>query len=167
MKKCTPQQQRVLKTVHLLAAACWFGGAVSLLMLYFAKSGVTDGGELIGFNTAGHWIDTAVVVVPGAFGCLITGLLYGLFTGWGFFRHRWIIFKWVATVAMILFGMTCLGPWEERMLELSRQSGLAALQMAAYLDAERMNFIFGVVQAVLLACVVGISVFKPWRKPRT
>ncbi len=68
---------------------------------------------------------------------------------------------------MILFGMICLGPWEQQMLEPSRQSGLAALQMAAYLDAGRLNFAFGALQTLVPACVMGVSVFKPWRKPRT
>ena len=68
---------------------------------------------------------------------------------------------------MILFGMICLGPWEQKMLEPSRQSGLAALQMAAYLDAGRLNFAFGALQTLVPACVMGVSVFKPWRKPRT
>ena len=73
MPECTPRQQRVLKTGPLLAVHR-FGGAVSLLMPYFVKSGVNDGGEPVGFNAAGHWPGTEVMVIPGAFGYLPTGV---------------------------------------------------------------------------------------------
>lgn len=79
MPECTPRQQRVLKTGPLLAVHR-FGGAISLLMPYFAKSGVNDGGEPVGFNAAGHWPGTEVMVIPGAFGYLPTGGLYAPFT---------------------------------------------------------------------------------------
>lgn len=51
------------------------------------------------------------------------------------------------------------GPWENQVLEPSRQSGLAALQMAACLNAERLSSSFKVMQNILPAFVMGISVF--------
>jgi uncharacterized membrane protein len=158
--------QKWLKGLHLLAVACWVGGGVSLLMLYFLKQGVDDGGVLHGMNRAIHHVDMAVVVVPGAFGCLLTGLAYSLFTGWGFFRHGWLILKWVVTVGAIVFGTFCLGPWETAMMEISGQLGIAALADPDYLANQRLNFTWGAVQVAILAALIWVSVFKPWKNLR-
>jgi hypothetical protein len=64
---------------------------VSLLLLYFLKRGVTDGRVLFGINRSIHHVDMAVVVIPGACGCLITGLIYSVFSNWGFFKQRWLL----------------------------------------------------------------------------
>ena len=154
---------RWLKGFHLIAVACWLGGAVSLLLLYFLKPGVTDGGVLYGINRSIHHVDMAVVVVPGAFGCLLTGLLYSSLSHWGFFRHPWLVCKWIVTVAAILFGTFFLGPWETAMMEISGAIGLEALADPAYRYNERMNLTFGAVQTMVLVVVVFISIFKPWK----
>lgn len=162
MARFGPSAAKWLKTLHLLTVACWVGGAISLLMLYFGKHGAESGGMLYGVNSSIHHVDMAVVVVPGAFGCLLTGLLYGMFTNWGFFHHTWLIFKWVATVGAILFGTFFLGPWETRMMEISHELGLAALNDPDYLRNERLNLFFGMAQVALLLAMVAVSVFKPW-----
>ena len=50
------------------------------------------------------------ILVPGAVGCLLTGIVYGIFTHWGFFKHRWLTVKWTLTLFMILFGTFYMGP---------------------------------------------------------
>lgn len=154
---------RWLKVVHLLCVCCWIGGAISLLLLYFLKRSVTDGGELYGINQSIHHVDMAVVVIPGAFGCLLTGLAYSALSNWGFFKQRWIIIKWIITVSAILFGTFFLGPWETSMMQISGDLGLEALKNADYLYNQRMNLWFGALQCFILILTVWISVFKPWR----
>lgn len=152
-----------LKGFHLLAVACWVGGGVSLLLLYFLKNRVADGGVLYGINQSIHHVDMAVVVVPGAFGCLVTGLIYSLFSHWGFFRHTWLTFKWIVTAAAILFGTFFLGPWETTMMEISGRLGLSALSDPAYLYNEKMNLVFGAIQVLMLMITVFVSILKPWK----
>ncbi len=155
--------QKGLKGVHLVAVTCWVGGAVSLLLLYFLKSGVDDSGVLYGINQSIHHVDMAVVVIPGAFGCLLTGFAYSLLTRWGFVRHGWIVFKWVITVVAILFGTFYLGPWETNMMEISGDLGIKAINDSEYLYNQRMNLIWGTVQVVFLLATVFVSIFKPWK----
>lgn len=161
--KLSANGQKWLKGLHLFTVACWVGGGVSLLMLYFLKDGIGDGGVLYGVNRAIHHVDMAVVVVPGAFGCLVTGAAYSLLTGWGFFRHGWMILKWVVTVSAILFGTFFLGPWETNMMQISGQLGAEALNDPAYLHNQTMNFTWGTVQVAVLVATVFISIFKPWK----
>jgi len=164
MFKLGTKGQKCLKGLHLIAVACWIGGGVALVLLYFLKPGAgPNDGVLYGINQAAHHVDTWVVVVPGAFGCLFTGLAYSLFTGWGFFRHGWIILKWAVTLGAIVFGTICLGPWERGMMDISGRLGMAALGDPAYLRDEWLNLTWGAAQVALLMAVVFISIFKPWK----
>jgi len=164
MPKLGPKGLRWLKGFHLIAVSCWVGGATALLLLYFLKNGVTDGGVLHGINRSIHHVDMAVVVIPGAFGCLVTGLIYSSLSHWGFFKHTWLILKWIITVAAILFGTFFLGPWETGMMEISGTSGISCLSDQAYVYNQKMNFFFGGLQCSALMITVFISIFKPWKK---
>jgi uncharacterized membrane protein len=167
MPKIGAKGLRWLKGFHLIAVSCWIGGAVALLLLYFLKDDVTDGGVLYVINQSIHHVDMAVVVIPGAFGCLLTGLIFSIFSNWGFFRHNWLIYKWIVTVTAIIFGTFWLGPWETRMMELSGLLGISALGDDAYLYHQRMNLIFGTLQCLVLMVTVFISIFKPWKKKKS
>jgi uncharacterized membrane protein len=166
MKKLGKNGLKWLKGFHILAVSCWIGGAVALLLLYFLKADVSDGHVLFGINQSIHHVDMVVVVIPGAFGCLFTGLGYSIFSKWGFLKHNWIIFKWIVTVAAILFGTFYLGPWETNMMTISGALGEAALRDDAYLYNQKMNLIFGALQCLVLMVTVFISIFKPWRKKK-
>ena len=166
MKKLGKNGLKWLKGFHLIAVSCWIGGAVALILLYPLKNGVLDGGVLYGINQSIHHVDMAVVVIPGAIGCLVTGLIYSTFSNWGFFRHGWMIFKWIVTIVAILFGTLYLGPWETSMMEISGQLGMEALNDPAYLYNQKMNLIFGSLQALILMATVFVSIFKPWKKKK-
>jgi uncharacterized membrane protein len=164
MPKLTAKGLKWLKGFHLVAVSCWIGGGVSLILLYFLKNGVEDGNILYGINQSIHHVDIAVVVIPGALGCLITGLIYSSFSNWGFFKHGWLIFKWIVTVAAILFGTFFLGPWETVMMEISGKLGISSLNNPEYLYNQKMNLIFGATRILVLMVTIFISIFKPWKK---
>ena len=153
----------------MIAVSCWIGGAVSLLLLYFLKEDVSDGGVLFGINQSIHFVDMGVVVIPGAMGCLLTGIIYSIFSNWGFFKHNWMIFKWIVTVVAILFGtfftlIAALGVL--KMMEISGEQGMAALTDPDYLYNQKMNVVFGTLQCLVLMVTVFISIFKPWKKKK-
>lgn len=164
MQKLSKKGTKWLKGLHLLSVSCWIGGALSLLALYFLKLGIADGRELYGINQSIHHVDIAIVVVPGAVGSLLTGLGYSLFTRWGFFRHPWLVFKWVVTITAILFGTLYLGPWETAMMEISGRLGIAALDDADYRHNQMMNLLFGSLQVAVLIATLFVSIFKPWKR---
>ena len=163
MQKLGRNGLKWLKGFHLLTVSCWIGGGLALFLLYFLKGGVDDGRVLLGINQSIHHVDMLLIVIPGAIGCLLTGLIYGFFTNWGFFKHNWLIFKWIMTVSTILFGTFFLGPWETEMMNISGELGLTALSDSSYLYNQKMNFIWGGLQTLLLMVTVFISIFKPWK----
>jgi hypothetical protein len=77
-----------------------------------------------------------------------------------------MVFKWIVTVAAILFGTFYLGPWETTMMEISGKLGMSALTDPSYLYNQRMNLFFGALQCLVLMTTVFISIFKPWKKKK-
>lgn len=166
MKKLGPKAMKWLKCVHLLTIGAWLGGSFSLVIMTTAFSGA--GGEaLYGLNLAIHTVDVYVVTIVGAVGTLITGLVYGFLTGWGFFKHRWLLVKWVLTLSIIVFGTFWLGPWEEAMLAISQKTTSEAANSGEYLALLQNFSRYGPVCLGLLVFMVILSVFKPWKKNRT
>ncbi len=164
----SPNGSKWLKIIHLFCAACWIGGALSLVLLHFPRLiGLGDGSELHGIDRAAHVIDMGIVVTLGAFGCLLSGFVYSAFTRWGFIKHKWIIAKWFITIACIAFGTLFLGPWEVTMGEISATLGQNAHSDGAYNLARWCNAIFGFAQGCVLCFVVWVSVMKPWGKKAT
>lgn len=166
MPKLKARGMKWLKGFHLFAVSCWVGGGIALFMLYFLKVKALDGGVLYGMNQAYHHVDICVVIIPGAFGCLLTGILYGALTNWGFFKHKWLIFKWVLTLVAIFCGTFFLGPWEETMLHLSKEMGMLAIINESYVSSEKNLLLFGTIQTLFLIAAIFISIFKPWKGKR-
>lgn len=156
--------QKWLKAIHLIFVCCWLGGVFVLCLLFIPKASVESGGELYGINRAIHWADMGIVVILGVFGSLLTGLLYSWKTNWGFFKHRWILVKWVIAIGVTIFGTVVLGPIEKELLTISYQLGLASLTDPKYLALEYWQKVSGLIPLVLLIFAVIISVLKPWGK---
>ncbi|MDR1546934.1 MAG: hypothetical protein LBU12_09575 [Deltaproteobacteria bacterium] len=163
MRKAGASGLRFLKIIHLITASLWLGGATALVLLIGCLGAQAESGDqLTGFNLAAKLVDD-LVVIPGAMGCLLTGLLLSLFTHWGFFKQRWVAVKWLVTVGCILFGTFFLGPLVNGQPLISAELGLSALSDPAYLAARLKNLAGGLVQAALLIFLIYISVRKPWR----
>ena len=146
---------------------CWVGGALSLVLLFVLRKNATDGGVLYGIYQSIQHVDLAIVAYPGAMGCLITGFIYSLFTPWGFFKHNWMIVKWIVTVTAIVSGTFFLGPWEASVVEISGRLGMAAIDDPNYTHKLKMNVIFGSLQALVILITVFISILKPWKRKKT
>jgi hypothetical protein len=164
-KKFGARGQKVLKIIHLCMAGLWLGGAVALLLMILSLDQAGNGEQLHAYDLAREFVDD-FVLVPGALGCLLSGLLISWATPWGFFRHRWVTAKWLLTVAGILFGTFVLGPPLYSQAPLSGAQGLAALTDPVYRANRLWNLTGGAFQIVLLCFMVGISVIKPWKNKK-
>jgi len=149
-----------LKGAHLLFVCLWVGGALGVMVI---QNGGGAGEALAGRDLAARLVDD-FVVIPGAMGSLLTGLLYSLFTPWGFFRHRWVTVKWFITLYGVLFGTFFLGPWLNSLGPVSAKLGGGAIGDYAYMRARDLNSFWGGVQICTLVFALVISVLKPWRK---
>lgn len=162
MKKLGLTGRAWLKGLHVFMAGTWVGTGICMVLLLQVKGLPADGDELYAVNAAAKLLDDWIII-PMALGTALTGFLMCWLTNWGFFKHRWIIVKWIVTAAAILFGTFALGPWINGMVTIADVQRLDALRDATYMFNRQQGLTWGAVQAVILAATVFISVIKPWR----
>ncbi len=164
MKKLSITQQKWLKLIHIYFACLWVGGAVSVTLMHFFMD-ASDGMQLYGINLSMKFVDD-FIIIPGATGSFFTGILYSVFTKWGWFKHRWITVKWIINIYGVLFGTFYLGPWLNSLPPISKIEGLKALSNSVYMNNQKMLCIWATFQAVTIIIAVLLSVFKPWKKKK-
>jgi len=163
VKKLGLKGKAWLKGFHIFFCCAWVGTGLSMVLLGLVKGHTPNGDELYAVNACIKLLDD-FIIIPAAFGSLITGLLICWLTNWGFFKFNWVIFKWISTIAQILFGTFWLGPWTNGATAISDAERAITLKNQTYLYFREMNNYFGSIQVLLLIVVVFISVFKPWGK---
>jgi len=156
----------ILKTLHILSACLWFGSAMSVVLLQCARGWSDDHQQLFGLNQNFSLLDIALII-PGAMGSMITGLLICKTTSWGFARYWWVITKGVATFGGILIGTALLGPWQMQMLTLSKIGILAGEASSSYNLIRLLFTLTSLIQIFLLIFIITLSVRKPWGKRLT
>lgn len=164
--KLSARGQKVLKALHILTAVCWVGGALSLFALNHFTGDFAFGEQAYGLNFAKHAIDVAIVIIPGAIGCFLTGLCYSLFTSWGFCKHGFVLAKWALSIFLMLTGTFYLGPRERLLLELSKTQSAAELcaETGQYFITFHEYVNFGFVQSGLLVFLIILSGWKPKKR---
>ena len=164
MKKLSAKGQKWLKGFHILFACMWVGAAVCLTMMNFFMH-ATDGMQLYGINVSQKFIDD-LIIIPGAIGSLLTGLLYSRYTHWGWFKHNWVTVKWIINLYGVIFGTFWLGPWMNSLPPIAKAQGLGALADQTYTHNLTMLNWWVTLQAATLIFAVFISIFKPWKRKK-
>lgn len=154
--------QKWLKFTHIFFSCLWVGGGLSLmLMLVFLEA--ENGAHLYGTHLSMQFLDK-FVVATGGIGALVTGLLYSLFTNWGWFKHRWITVKWGITLYGATLGTFWLGPWLNEMAEIVHLEGMTALSNTVYLHNKSLWLSFGTFQLTTMVFALYLSTHRPWKK---
>ena len=162
MKSLNRSQQNLLKTFHLISAGIWMTGVIILMLMPLISKNITIGDELYMYDRIYHFIDINILT-PAAVFTLITGLIFSVFTKWGFFKHGWLIYKWAITVVIILTGTFYLGPMVTNMLEVSNVQRISALGDPYYQTGLVIGFWASIINSILLIIAVVVSVYKPWK----
>ena len=151
-----------LKMLHLFCAVMWIGGAIALCLTLFLTT--PENGSAAYMRSLVLKIIDDYIIIPGAVGNLLVGVIYGVWTKWGFFKQRWITVKWVLTVAQVLFGTFVLGPWVNANVKLASELGDAVVGDPLFLHNIMMSKFWGSIQTACLLLYIVISVLKPWKK---
>ncbi len=135
----------------------WFGSVVAFLAL--AIAGLTSGeSEIAQAAYIGMHLTTWYVIVPFCFASLVTGVIEGLGTPWGLFRHYWVVTKLVLTVLATVILLVHTQPID-RVATVAMQtavttSDLRQLRIQLVGDASAALFV--------LFVTTTLSVYKPW-----
>ncbi|WP_260866854.1 DUF2269 domain-containing protein [Paenibacillus sp. Y412MC10] len=153
-----------LKIVHIVLVSLFFGGILSSVTVNFA----------LGLNNYEDTLKSYKVIVlisdgvirTGAVGTLAVAFVYGFFTPWGFFRHRWLTVKWILFLLQTFIGIFVVDKLMLANLYLLETLGPAALEDPGFLGNHGLRNAFVFIQIVLTLVIFVISVIKPWKKKR-
>jgi hypothetical protein len=161
MKKLSVKQKNWLLSSHVASGGIWFGTALCMIVIAWSNRKTPNGDELYAINSVMKLLDD-FVIIPAAIASLLTGGLLSWLTIWGFFKHYWVIVKWVATVTLIVFGTLWLGPWTNAMTAISEVERLRSLQNPLYMFDQKAVLTGAIIQTICILSIIGISVLKPW-----
>jgi putative copper export protein len=157
--------QKTLKIIHILFASLWVGGSISLYLMVLLLGPGGTGEELYGYALSAKLVDD-MVIIPGAVGTLVSGILISCLTHWGFFKHRFVAVKLVLTVVCILSGIFVLGPGVNGQPLLISLSGLEAIDDPAFRFNRGLTLCGGAAQILAILFMLAISTIKPWRRKK-
>lgn len=97
------------------------------------------------------------IVRIGAVGTLLIGFIYG------FFKHRWVIVKWILFIIQTLIGIFVV---DELMMENMTLLGSQALDHPDFIENHvlRQNVVY--LQVTITIFIFVISVLRPWKKKK-
>jgi hypothetical protein len=164
----SPRLRKFALTVHVACSVGWIGAVAAFLALAIAGL-ASDSGQTVRGAYVAMEVIAWFVIVPLAFGALLTGLVQALGTTWGLFRHYWVATKLVLTVVatvVLLFQMDNI----EFLRDAAAETTLSHGDLRGEREHELLHAAGGL--AVLLINVV-LAVVKPrgltrrgWRKLR-
>lgn len=163
MRMLTPKGMKVLKFIHLILTTMWTAGVAVMCLLYWKPT--SSGLEFLYNQKTAMFIDYTLVI-PGAILTVVTGLVYGIFTKWGFFKYRWLTIKWVVGVLVILIGTFWLHPLAQAVIEQATPTANDSVCFPTDYFGTSTKTIgaTAILQALALIFLVAVSVFKPWTK---
>jgi uncharacterized membrane protein len=161
-----PGLRKLVLTAHVTSTLGWLGAV--LVFLAHAVIGLTAqdpqtvrGAYLVMEPAA--WF----VLVPLAFASLVTGIVQGLGTAWGLFRHYWVLFKLLITV----FATVILLMYMQTFRFMARMAADPSADLGLVRNPSPV--IHAVLALVLLLVAAVLAVYKPrgmtrygWRKQR-
>src|SRR5437870_4693938 len=147
--------RKLALTAHVTASVSWLGAVGAFLALAVAGLTSHDLQTMRAAYLATEMI-TWAVIIPLAFGSLLTGLVVSLGSSWGLFRHYWVLVKFMLTTlatALLLLHTQPIGILAAVARETASFSDFRRLQIQLVADAS----------AALLALIVNVtlSVYKP------
>lgn len=160
MKKLGKNGIKTLKIFHLFFSIMWIGGGIALTTVLFISEPVS--GDELYFKFRIMQIIDDFIIIPGAITSFLIGIIYGVWTKWGFFKHHWITIKWILTFIQILFGTFFLGPWLNTNVDILQMERIAAINNPDFIYNVSMTATWGTAQVALLLLMVVISVYKPF-----
>jgi hypothetical protein len=153
----TPRLRKLALTAHVTASVGWLGAVAGFLAL--ALAGLTSrDAQMVRAAYLATDVITWFVIVPLAFGSLLTGLVVSLGTQWGLFRHYWVLVKFMLTILATVLLLLHTQP-------IGLLAGVARETTTLFgADVRRMQIqLVGDAIAALLALLVNVtlSVYKP------
>jgi hypothetical protein len=160
MVKLTEKPLKIMKMVHVICSQIWFGTVwcIFIYALYCFNNNFEK-------NTAIKFIEIIPflyqrAIMPFALVCVIQGIIYGIFTQYGFIKYKWIIAKWVLTIFVIICtGIGGIG----QIFSIIGKINYGEINVLTMNDG-KLFFVFIIGQIIFLSTMTIISIIKPKNK---
>src|SRR4051794_30790883 len=149
-RRLSQRWRHAVLSVHIAASVAILGDSAAFLAIALRARSLPAADAHASYEILGML--SLAFGIPLSFVALITGVVLGLGSRWGVFRHPWVVAKLVLLLSVMAVGGLVLGPAEAAALDGT--GGTGGLVAGAAWD----------VLALLTA--VGLSVFKPGRALR-
>lgn len=147
--------RKFVVTAHLTASVGWLGAVGAFLALAMAGTTSADV-RIVNAAYLAMSLLYSYVILPLAFGSLLTGLVLSLGTPWGLFRHYWVVIKLLLTSVSIVVLLVQAKPIHH----LATLTADPTLSVAVQPEAHR-PLIHAAAGLVVLLIVQALGVYKP------
>ena len=158
--------KRVLLSIHILLISLWIGTLVIILLLHLLKH-QSFGAFQIDVIDKIVFTLFDLIIMNVSVAVAISGLLFSIFTNWGFLKFYWIITKWSLLLLLAIMIIFLASPAINGMASLSDVYKENVFYQEHYLQFENQSFLYILIQFITFTLIVFISVFKPWGQRRT
>lgn len=156
MKLMPPPARKAALLVHIVSSVGWLGAVAGFLVLAIAGLTSTNP-ELVRAAYVGMDLIGWMMIFPLSLASFLSGIIQGLGTIWGLFRHYWVLIKLVITAIATLLLLVHLRP-VSAMSQMALTSDLGPTDM----NGMRVQLVFDAAAAVLALLVTSVlSVYKP------
>ena len=153
--------KKILLGLHIFLIAVWTGTLIAILWLQLSKHtffspehfAIVDRISFIVFDTI--VMNVSILVV-------LSGLIFSMYTSWGFFKLRLVIFKWLGVGFLAVLLMIFAGPAVNGMAAMSDIFEAHAAADPEYTAFEGEVIYATIIQIAVLILIVFVSVLKPW-----
>ncbi|WP_410639474.1 hypothetical protein [Amycolatopsis sp. lyj-346] len=105
--KTSPRWRQAVVWLHVVSSVAWMSQALALVVLM--SLALTTPAQAPAATSMAEKLDS-VLLAPMANASAFTGLLLAGATAWGYFRHWWVLTKFVLTLAQLYAGIFLLSP---------------------------------------------------------
>jgi hypothetical protein len=170
MAQLTGKAKLWLVSGHVVIAAVWFGTALTMVAIALYASHLysipsVSGDSLYTLQAILAYLND-YLLMPAATLSILSGTALCALTVWGFFKHYWVIAKWVVTVTIITVVSGWVGPWVYAATAIAETDRLQALENPLFRFDQQAAMIGGGLEILALLGLILISFLKPWgRRP--
>jgi uncharacterized protein with FMN-binding domain len=153
--------KKILLSLHIVLVSIWLGSILSIILMQLAKHSLLTATDFFVVDRLIFILFDSVIMNISII-VVITGLLFSMFTNWGFFKFYWIITKWLTILFLAIIIMFFASPCINGMASLSDVFSQECVSQPEYLKFEQGTIIYTYFQLFLIVAVIFLSVFKPW-----
>lgn len=151
-----PAVRKATLIVHIVSSVGWLGAIAAFLVLAIAGLTTADV-QLARAAYAGMDLIGWMVIFPLSLASLLSGIIQGLGTVWGLFRHYWVLIKLIITALATALLLVHLQP-VTAMADMALTADLGPADM----NGMRIQLVADAGAAILALLVTAVlSIYKP------